>query len=628
MKTLIILMVSISLAAPLVLGGCGNRYEGYEEVNKDKDKTGNGNGASPDGGDETVVEGPKPTIVINGVGYHDWTVYTMGEGKKPAAGYENNLVSASLSDPKTFNPMIANESSSTAAFGGVFEGLTTSDGVTLEVIPSLAESWDISDDGLVYTFHLRKDVKFSDGVPMTADDVLFSFNDVVFNDDIPGIAMQDILRVDDKLPKVEKIDDYTVKITLPSKFAPFARIVGGVQILPKHLLEDAVKDGVFSSTWNVSVDPTEVIGTGPYRITDYKIGQSITQEANPYYWNKPFPRIRKRTILIIKDLNANVLKFKSGETDSYICRGEDYAPLKGNAIEQDFSLYDCGDSSGTFFLTFNQNVLGIPKYKQAWFRDKKFRQAVAHAVDKERIIDEVHRGMGVPLSAAEPASNVLFHNPHVRTYDYDLDEAMELLEAAGYIDYDGDGIREKPKGTPVKFMLTTNAGNTAREQICQILRNDFQAIGLDVSYTPLDFNNLVETMNSAGDWDSLVMGLTGGVEPHFGFNVWRVDGRTHMYNQKPLLESHDGDWKKWKAGLRDWEYEIEKIFEEGVKEMDPAKRRKIYFRWQQVVSEELPYIYLTTTKYIPAVRNKFKNLKPTAYGGVFHNIDTELEIVP
>jgi peptide/nickel transport system substrate-binding protein len=603
MKSYIWAFLALALLSAVILRGC-NR------------------GASDAGKQESAE------IEINGITYGDWTIYTIGKGTKPDDGYKNEMVTDTMSDPKTFNPPISNESSSSTAVAGCFEGLTTQDGITLQVIPALAESWDISEDHLTYAFHLRKDVKFSDGVPMTADDVIFTFNDIIFNDDIPGISMRDILTIKDKRVIVEKIDDFTVKMTMPSPFAPFTRIVGGAEIMPKHVLEQSVLDKKYSSTWTISTDPKEIIGTGPYKLTIYEKGQRLIQEANPYYWRKEFPKIGKRIILIVPNIDTSSLKFAGGETDSFGVRGEDYAYFARMSENKDFTMYDCGGTSGTLFLVFNQSVLGVPEHMQVWFRDKQFRQAVAHAVDVERIIDEVYRGMAEPLFSAEPASNKLFHNPNVKRYKYDVEKAKAILDKAGYIDSDGDGIREKPAGVPVKFILTTNSGNNTREQSCQIILNDLRAIGLDVSYTPLDFNNLVTKMDTGGEWHAMMMGLTGGVEPHFGFNVWKTDGSVHLYNQRPLEEEHEGDWNKWEKGLQEWEYKIEEIFERGVEEFDPVKRKQIYDEWQDIVAEELPYIYIATQKAVYAVRNKYKYLKPTAYGGIFHNIDTELEIVP
>jgi len=586
---------------------------------------------------------PEGYQVINDIIYGPLTVNTLDEGPKHAP-YKNELVVSSISDPKTFNPYTANETSSTTAFAGVFEGLTSQDGVTLEVIPALAERWEVADDKVTWTFYLRRDVKFHDGTPMTADDVVFSFNEIVMNEDIPGIAMRDILTIGDEVVRCEKVDDYTVRFITPAPFAPFDRIIGGFDIVPKHFLTDVVRAGSFGSHWNVGTDPAEIIGTGPYRIVEYKNGELLVQERWEGYWNnarftKAHGPIAVRRILITPNINSSVLRFESGDTDMYGLRMEDYAKLARKAREGNFTIYDMGGASGTLFLMFNQSTLrgegrGIAEHKQRWFRDVAFRRAVAHAIDKESIIRLVHLGLSEPLWSAEPPSNVLFHNPNVRTYPFDLDRANAILDEAGYLDTDGDGVREMPAGTPVRFVLTTNSGNEVREHMCLIIQEDLGKIGLDVTFQPLEFNNLINKLDATCDWEAMVMGLTGGVEPHFGRNVWAVDGSTHMWNQKPSEPSEQKEkikWRRsvaaWEEGVRPWEREIEALFDEGVTIFDREERRQVYFRVQEIVAEELPLIYLTTSKELVAFRNKFIKLKPTPYGGVLHNLDTELSIM-
>jgi len=238
------------------------------------------------------------------------------------------------------------------------------------------------------------------------------------------------------------------------------------------------------------------------------------------------------------------------------------------------------------------------------------------------------------LWSPEPASNPLFHNPNVRQYPYDLDKAKAILKAAGYKDYDGDGIIEKPKGTPVKFVLTTNSGHDVREKMCQIIAEDLKNLGMNVAYQPLEFNNLVNKLQNTYDWEAMVLGLTGGIEPHFGRNVWATEGRTHMFNQKPLRpleESRLPAWEQsvaqWRTGIEPWEREIEELFDKGVQIFDFEERRQLYFKWQEIVAENLPFIYLTTPRALVGMRNKFINQKPTAYGGIYHNLDTELSIM-
>jgi len=591
-----------------------------------------------------ALTGPR---VINGVQYGKFTVYTFGKGSKQGS-YRNEIVGAALSDPKTFNPVIANETSSTDILDYVFEGLTVTNGVTAKVEPSLAESWESSEDGLVWTFHLRQNARFSDGEKVTADDVLFSFNDVCLNEDIPGVAMRDILKIEGKYPLIEKADDYTVRITLPAKFAPFVRMVQGVQILPKHLLEEAVDSGEFASTWNVNTEPKKVVGTGPFKISEYRNGERVVLTANEYYWyrdseGRQFPQIKKMTLLVSTDWNTMMLKFKAGETDGYAVRGEDYAALRKLAIEKDFSILDGGVPLGSSFLMFNQNVVsdprgrfGIPKEKQVWFRDPRFRQACAYAVDRETIARNVLLGVGEILDAVEPPSNPVFHNPKVKKYRYDLDKARRILKEAGYIDYDRDGIIEKPRGVAVKFILTTNTGNNLRQNICQIITSDLRKLGMDVTFSPLEFNNLVSKLQNSLDWEAMVMGLTGSIDPHWGKNVWAYDGRTHFWNQKPQKPSEESqlqEWKRkveeWEKGVRDWERQIDDLFNKGAQEMDDEERIKIYHRHQEIVAVQLPLILTVTPKYVAAIRNKFENLRPTPLARrLYHNVDRELRVIP
>ena len=257
-------------------------------------------------------------------------------------------------------------------------GVMDVQGLPEEEAQSLFDSWDISTNGLEWIFYLRKDVKWSDGEAFDADDVIFTFNDCIFNEDIPGVGMRDLLKVEGKLPVVEKIDDFTVKIVLPSPYAPFARMVGGVWILPEHILRGSVESGEFASTWNVDTDPKDIVGTGPYVISEYRSGEKLIQSANPHYWrrdkdNNRMPKVEKRTILIVPNVNTARLKFKSGETDAYGTRGEDYATMIEETVAGNYSIYDCGLDLSSMFIMFNLNKVSVSPEKQVWFRDKNFR---------------------------------------------------------------------------------------------------------------------------------------------------------------------------------------------------------------------------------------------------------------
>ncbi len=537
-----------------------------------------------------------------------------------APRYGGTLVLAVTSDPKSFNPILAKETSTTAMTGHMFEGLTTMDPFTLKVIPNLAESWGADKDGLVWTFHLRHGLHWSDGEPFTAGDVAFTFNDLIFNDDVPNSA-RDIFTIEGKPVRVEVVDDTTVRFILPGRFAPFLRSLGQ-EILPRHVLAQAVHDKKFAFTWGIDARPADIIGTGPYMLVDYQPGRRVVFRANPYYWKTApgggrLPYIAKIEYTIVPGMDVELLKFLEGSIDAYTMRGMDYPLLKPREAAKGFTVYDLGPDLGTSFITFNQNpgqdpVSGRPyvlPYKRAWFTDIRFRRAVAHAVDKKRIIEIVKNGLGYPQISPESPAAGFFYCGDVMTYTYDLDAARALLGEMGFADKDGDGILEDGAGRKLEFNMYTNADNTERADIAAIIRSDLERAGMKVNLQLVEFNTLVAKLTSTCDWDAVVLGLTGGVDPHFGQNVWRSSGQLHMWDPRQ------------KTPATAWEKRVDDIFTAAVQEFDEDKRKVLYDEYQKIVAEELPVIYTALGARLTAVRDRFGNLKPSPFGGVFHNLE-------
>ena len=530
------------------------------------------------------------------------------------------LILSTTSDPKSFNPIIAKETSTTAITGLIFEGLTRTNGVTLQVEPNLAYKWEVDKEGLVWTFHLRKDVRWNDGKPFTSEDVVFTFNQLIYNPDIPTSA-RDIFTVKGKKFVVEKIDKFTVRFTLPCKFAPFLRSMSQ-EILPKHILKDVVKEGKFNYHWGIDSKPSEIVGTGPFKLKSYLPGERIVLVRNPYYWKKDkegvsLPYLDKITYVIVQNQDVALLKFQQGELDYFSLRGEDYPLLKPKEKEGNFTIYNTGPAWGSNFLVFNQNrgknpYTGKPyvdPVKLKWFTNLKFRKAVAYAIDKRSIIDIVMNGLGFEqYSSMSPASG-FFYNPNVKKYPYNLSQAKKLLKEIGIYDRNNDGKAEDAQGNIIEFNLFTNADNTQRVKIASLIRKDLERLGFKVNFVPLAFNQLVSKLDSTYDWDAVIIGLTGGIEPHFGSNVWLSKGHLHMW------------YPRQKKPATKWEEEIDRIFTQGVQELDENKRRELYYRWQEIVAENLPLIYTVLPANIFAVKNKFGNLKPSSYGGAFHNIE-------
>ncbi len=525
----------------------------------------------------------------------------------PEPGREGGTLYFILSgDPKTLNPALAQETTSTAAIGPLFSGLTRLNLKTMKPEPDLAESWEVSEDGKVWTFHLRKNVRWSDGTPFTADDVIFTFNEIYYNDQIPS-STRDILTIKGKKIKVEKIDDYTVKFILPEPFAPFLNALSA-EILPKHKLERYVKDGTFNTAWNVNTDPKDIVGTGPWVIKEYVKGQRIVYERNPYYWEKDeegrsLPYITRRVGIIVSDPDTAMLKFKSGEVDYIGLRPQDIQQVA--RMGEDVKVYDLGSTPSTTFLVFNQNPRSkVPKYKLKWFQNRKFRVAISHAIDREGICYLVYNGLAKPLyTPVTEANRPYYDEDYYPKFEYDLEKAKKLLESIGFKDRDGDGVLEDPEGHDLEFTLITNAGNKERETIGNIVKEDLKKIGVKVHFQPIDFNNLVSRLTAPPyDWEAVIIGLTGSIDPHFGRNVWHSSGLLHMWNPRQ------------KKPQTDWEKKVDELIDKGAVELDFEKRVKIYREAFRIITEEQPMIFIATPKSMLAAYDRFGNLFPTVWG--------------
>ena len=533
------------------------------------------------------------------------------------------LTYSTISGPKTFNLAISTETSSTEILDYVFEGLVETSWLTSEVEPSLAERWESSEDGLVWTFFLRKGVTWADGAPFSADDVIFTFAKIIYNDDIPASARPGLtIRYRDAATqtwkrgqvKAEKIDDHTVSFTLPVPFAPFLRSMG-TSIYPRHILERHVDDGTFTSTWDVGTAPGDIIGTGPFTIERYDAGERIVLGKNPRYWQKdtagnPLPYLDRIVYLVVPNLATSLLKFQAGETDFLNVTGEHFPILKPQEAAKNFTLFKRGPNFGTTFLALNMNARKNPKHdtpfvdpvKLGWFRTSAFRKAVAHSIDKDSIIDNVMNGLGYPQWAAVSPAAGDFHNPDVTRYPYDIGKANALLDGLGWFDVDGDGVREDAEGNSIVFTLATNSGNTVRERVCTIIKQDLARIGIRVNLRFLEFNTLVSQLTSTYDWDAIVIGFTGGVEPHHGINFWHSGERLHLWfpnQEEPATE---------------WERRIDELFVSGSRELKHEKRVAIYHEFQQIASDNVPVVYTALAERITAIRNRFANVTPTLFG--------------
>jgi peptide/nickel transport system substrate-binding protein len=526
-----------------------------------------------------------------------------------AAARPQRVVSATISDPKTFNPLLVVDSASATVVGASFEGLVRLNPKTVGMEPSLAEKWEVSDDGTVYTFHLRHEVLWDDGVPFTAADVAFTFA-AIFDDRVPN-STKPALLVDGQPIKTEVVDDYTVRLILPRPFAPLINSLSGA-ILPEHILGHALERGTFAQSWGVDTPPDQIIGTGPYRLARYVPAQFIEFRRNPHYWMKdeagvPLPYLDSETLLIVPNQDTMYLKFLSNQTDVHTPRPEEIADLRAKADQLNITLDEVGLDTGSQFVAFNRN----PRHyvngethdpRLTWFTDPYFLKAVAHAIDKQAMIVNCLNGYGKPAVAEISPENKLYHNPNLQDYAYDLEEARRLLKEGGYIDRNGDGILEDAAGNPIEFTLSTNAGNQVRERMCSMLKEDWTKLGMRVDYRPLDFTTLVEKLDHTFDWDAVLIGFTGTIEPNNGANLLRSSGNLHLWNPNQTTPATP------------WEAEIDGLLDQGSRDLDEHKRAQYYWRIQGILQEQLPMIETIRQTQFIAYKRFLQNFQPTVWG--------------
>ncbi len=530
--------------------------------------------------------------------------------KKPAASpHPPRLVTGTISDPKTFNALTAVDMSSSTAMSPILEGLVRTDVLTLENEPMLAASWEHNGDGTVWTFHLRHNVKWHDGQPFTAKDVLFTF-DAIYDDKVAN-SIKHILTIDGQRIKADAPDEYTVRLTLPRPFAPLLNSMS-FDIFPAHLLADSLKKGTFSQEWGIDTPPEKLVGTGAYTMSRYVPAQFIEYQRNPNYWMKDeagaaIPYLEGQTQLIVSDLNTLYLKFLGGQTDLHAARPEDVADLRRRTDELAIRVEEVGLDTGSTFIAFNRNPShylkdGKQDPRLGWFTDIRFLRALAHAVDKQAMVVNCLNGYGKPGVGEISPENKLYHNPDLVDYEYDLNNAKQILDDAGYKDRDGDGTREDEKGNPIEFSLTTNAGNDIREKMCSILKEDWTKLGLKVNFRPLDFQALVERLYTTYEWDAVLIGFTGTIEPNSSANFLRSNGNLHFWQPNQPEPATP------------WEAEIDRLLDQGSREIDTEKRRPLYWRIQQLLHEQLPIIQTVRQTNFRASRLAVKNYKPTVWG--------------
>ncbi|NJK69199.1 MAG: ABC transporter substrate-binding protein [Microcoleus sp. CSU_2_2] len=546
----------------------------------------------------------------------------------------NRLIVPTPSGPATFNYPL--NQSAYSVFGYMYEGLINENGLTSKLEPGLAESWEVSKDGKKIVFTLREGLKWSDGEPMTTDDIIFSYEKIYFNDKIPS-GLKDTLRVgmSREFPKLKKIDSRRVEFSVAEPFAPFIRFAGGIPILPAHILQDSVRNTdaegkpLFLTTWNTDTDPKKIVGNGQYRMLSYTPNQRVVLEKNPYFWRKDAggnaqPYIQQIVWQIIENTDNQLLNFRSGDLDTLDVQPEVFPLLKREEKRGKYTVFNGGPDTGSVFMCFNlnkgrnaQNQPFVDPIKSRWFMTKEFRQAIAYGINRDAMTNNIYRGLGAPLHSPIPAQSPFYLSPEqgLKTYNYNPQKSKELLLSAGF-KYNSDGELLDADSHKVRFTLLMAAGKKVREQMATQIKQDLGKLGMQIDTQFLSFNTYVEKLRLTRNWDTYLGGFTGGTEPHSGYNIWSVNGTLHSFNQGP--QAGEPQIKGWE--VYDWEQKIDDLYVKASQELNEVKRQELYAETQRIIAEQVPFVYMVNPLTFEAVRDRISGIKYSALGGAFWNL--------
>lgn len=535
------------------------------------------------------------------------------------------FVLGQTNNPKTFNGPMATETSSSDITILIDASLVRFDNGTQTFEPELAKSWETSPDGVTWTFHLRKGAAFSDGHPITAEDVLFSFE--VAYDKTVHPAIQDLLKIGGEEFKVSAPDPHTIVINTlkPNAALLDALCQGGLSIIPKHMLEKPFKEGNFASAYNVATPPDQLVSGGAWRVVQYVAGEKTVLGRNPYYYgydqqNQRLPYLNEVVFLIVPDQDAADLKFRSGGLDGVNdVKPENYRWYEDNQKKGSFTLYDLGPSQSSNFLWFNLNTYQPPlpgeklpagkrvgepavgAVKYSWFNNPVFRRAVSMGIDRDAMIPSIFFGYGEKSWSLSVRGNKEWYVPDLVRYDHNPEQAKKLLAGLGWKDSNSDGVIEDTKGNPVSFTLKTNSSNVIRVAMMNFIKDDLAKIGIRVILAPTEFNTMITNYRSDFQYDAILLGLQSGVPPTPGNsqNVLRSAGETHFWfpkQRKPATKE---------------EARIDQLLDEILSNLNIDAQKTAYKEVQTIMTEQSWFVWLPIIKVKLPVSNRFGNVQPS-----------------
>ena len=515
------------------------------------------------------------------------------------------ITSSLRSEPRSFNRITARDIPADLYSLITGSRLVRINRATQEVEPGLAEKWTVSPDNLTYTLNLRDGVVWSDGVPFTSADVVFTFQ-AIYDTRVDSV-LASTLKINNQPVKATAPDPKTVVVTFPSTYGPGAMLFDQVPIVAKHKYEAALKAGTFAQAMGVATPPSDLVVLGPFKLTSYAPGQRLVFDRNPRYWKKDeagiqLPYLDQIVFEIVPDQNAELVRLQAGQFDvlQQQIRPEDIATLRPLERQGKVRLIELGVGADADSFFFN---LRSPYWqkdpRRDWITRKEFRQAISHAIDREAFANTVFLGAGVPIWGPVTTGNQKWFTPNLPRYGHSVERAREILASIGLTNRDADEWLEDPKGTEAKFTVLAYRGNSSVERGAAILRDELKPVGIAVDVVLLEQGALQQRMLK-GDFESIlfVFNITS-LDPAMNPDFWLSSGSAHIWNigqPKPAT---------------DWEKQIDDLMVTVMSSVDQDERKRAFVDIQKIFADNLPVLYFVAPRLYMGVSARVGGLTPS-----------------
>lgn len=488
----------------------------------------------------------------------------------------------------TITPLVSSDAYASDVQRYVLESLIARNPDTLEWEGLIAKSWQVSDDGLTITFQMRDDVTFSDGEPLTADDVVFTFN-FIMNEAIQAPRDRAYL---EKIKEVKANGKYEVVFTYKEPYFEALSLAGGMGIFPKHFYGPYLK-----KPQDFNESKGLLMGSGPYRMPDPKGWTpdkgNIELVRNQRYWGDVQPSYNRILWRIIQNDSARLITYRNGHIDAYSAR-----PLEYSDLRKDQQIMDKSQNfeymppiAGYSYIGWNQERNGKPTL----FADRRVRQAMSYLTDIDRIIQDVFLGYAEP--AISPFSNTSKqHDTNLKPWQFNLEKAKTLLEEVGYKDSNGDGVLEDKDRKPFEFKLTYYSDNEDTKRMVLLLKDMYAKAGVRMIPTPQEWPVIVDALKKK-DFEAITLGWTSAIETDiyqmFHSSQTKINGDNFISYKNP---------------------DLDKLIDQTRATIDEGKRMPLWQQAERIMYEDQPYTFLMRRQTLEFIDQRIRNLQMTKRG--------------